>query len=92
MGGSVNERAVVVLGALAGAALGGVAGYLFLTDRGRHIRQEIEPRMYDLLRELGTLQGTLARAREAAAEGLRAVSQAAGERPGAAESPGTPAR
>ena len=86
----MNERSVVVLGALVGAALGGVAGYLFLTERGRQLREEIEPRMHDLMREFGNLQGTLTRAREAAAEGLRAVSQAAGERPGAGESPGAP--
>ena len=31
-GGSVNERSVVVLSAIAGAALGGLVGFLFLTD------------------------------------------------------------
>jgi gas vesicle protein len=87
----VNERSVVVLGALVGAALGGVAGYLFLTERGRQLRDEIEPRVHDLMRELGALQGTLARARDAVSEGLRAVGQASVNEAGAGQSPGASA-
>jgi hypothetical protein len=85
-GGVVSERSVVVLGALVGAALGGVAGYLFLTERGRQLRDEIEPRVYDLMRELGALQGTLTRARDAVSDGLRAVGQASSDEVG--QSPG----
>ena len=87
----MSERSVVVLGALVGAALGGVAGYLFLTERGRQLRDEIEPRVHDLMRELGALQGTLARARDAVSEGMKVVGQAASEGPGVGPSPGASA-
>jgi hypothetical protein len=72
----VNERSVVVLSAIAGAALGGLAGFLFLTDRGRELRRDLEPRVDEFAREVATLQGTLARARAAAADGWRMVSEA----------------
>lgn len=75
----MSERSVVVLGAIVGAALGGMAGYLFLTERGRQLRAELEPRLDDLVRELGALQGTVARAREAATEGLRVIGDVTGE-------------
>jgi hypothetical protein len=76
----VNERSVVALSAIAGAALGGLAGFLFLTDRGRVLRREIEPRLDEFARDLANLQGSVARARSAASEGWRVVRHAAGER------------
>jgi hypothetical protein len=72
----VNERSVVVLSAVAGAALGGLAGFLFLTERGRELRRDLEPRLDEFARQLSTLQGTVARARAAAADGWRMVSEA----------------
>ena len=73
----MNERSVVVLSAIAGAAFGGLAGFLLLTDRGRQLRQELEPRLDELARELASLQGTVSRARSAATEGWRMVADAA---------------
>jgi gas vesicle protein len=75
----VNERSVVVLGALAGAALGGLAGFLFLTERGRQLRRDLEPRLDEFAREIANLQGTVSRARSAAAEGWRTVTEAGDE-------------
>jgi gas vesicle protein len=75
----VNERSVVVLGAIAGAALGGLAGFLFFTERGRQVRQDLEPRLDDFAREIANLQGTVARARSVAAEGWRMVADAGAE-------------
>jgi gas vesicle protein len=75
----MNERSVVVLGAIVGAALGGMAGYLFLTERGRQLRADLEPRLDDLLRDLGSLQNTVSRARDAAAEGFRVIGDVTGE-------------
>ena len=72
----MNERSVVVLSAVVGAALGGLVGFLFLTDRGRELRRDLQPRVDEFARELSNLQGTLARARSAAADGWRAVSEA----------------
>jgi gas vesicle protein len=72
----VNERSAIVLSALAGAALGGLAGFLFLTDRGRQLRQDLEPRFDEFARELANLQSTVARARSAAVDGWRMVAEA----------------
>ena len=76
----MNERSVVVLSAIAGAALGGLAGFLFLTDRGRALRREMEPRLDEFARELSSLQGAVSRARSAASEGWRVVHDATEER------------
>lgn len=35
-----------------GAAVGGAVAYLFLTDRGRRLRAQFEPRVHDLVAEL----------------------------------------
>ena len=75
----MNERSVVALGAIVGAALGGMAAYLFLTERGRELRLELEPRLDDLIRDLGSLEGTVSRARDAALDGLRVIGDVTGE-------------
>jgi len=75
----MNERSVVMLGAILGAAFGGVAAYLFLTERGRELRMELEPRLDDLIRDLGSLQSTVSRARDAAVDGLRVIGDGTGE-------------
>jgi gas vesicle protein len=41
----VNERTVIVLSAIVGAVVGGAAGFLLLTERGRAIARELEPRV-----------------------------------------------
>jgi hypothetical protein len=73
----MSERSVVVLSAIAGAALGGLTGFLFLTDRGRQLRLDLEPRLDEFARELASLQGTVSRAASAATEGWRMVADAA---------------
>jgi len=75
----MNERTAIILGAALGAAAGAFAGYLFLTERGRRLRQDLEPRLQALLRDAGQLRETVERARTAAADGWRAVNDAAAE-------------
>jgi hypothetical protein len=67
-----DERSVVVLGAVAGAALGGLAGYLFLTERGVVVRRDLVARINALVREAGELQRAIGRARVIVADTLRA--------------------
>jgi len=67
-GRGVNERAAMLLGALVGAILGGACGYLFLTERGRRLREELEPRLADLAGELHRARDTAKRARAAVEE------------------------
>jgi hypothetical protein len=74
----VSERSIVVFSAVAGAAVGGLAGYLFLTDAGRRLRQDLEPRLDELVRDLASLQATVGRAREAASQSWRTIREATG--------------
>ncbi len=67
----MSERAAIVCGAVLGAALGGLAGYLFLTEAGTRLRRRLEPQIGEVVRELQALQGAVARARSAASEGWR---------------------
>jgi hypothetical protein len=69
----VDDRSRVLLSACLGALLGGVAGYLFLTEDGRHVRERLEPGMDDVLREIRGLRSAAEKARLAAAEGVMVV-------------------
>jgi hypothetical protein len=61
------------MSACLGALIGGVAGYLFLTEDGRVVRERLEPGMDDMLREVRRLRSAVESARLAAAEGVMAV-------------------
>lgn len=52
-----REMAAVIGGAL----IGGVAGYLFFTERGRSVRRQIEPALEDFSRELMSFRKTVQR-------------------------------
>jgi gas vesicle protein len=67
----VEDRARVLMSACLGAIIGGVAGYLFLTEDGRRLRERLEPGMDDLLREMRHLRSAAEKARLAAAEGVQ---------------------
>jgi hypothetical protein len=69
----VDDRSKILLSAVLGALAGGVAGYLYLTDGGRRVRQRLEPGLDDVGRELRRLRGAVDRARVAAQEGWEAV-------------------
>lgn len=71
----MEDRARVLMSACLGALIGGVAGYLFLTDDGRRLRERLEPGMDDLLREMRRLRSAAEKARMAAAEGVMTFSE-----------------
>jgi gas vesicle protein len=75
----VTESSRTVAATLAGAVLGGLAGYLFFTERGRSLRQQIEPALDDLARELNQFRGTVTRAAGVANEGWRLLNDAIGD-------------
>jgi gas vesicle protein len=75
-----DDRSMVVLGAVVGAALGSVAGYLFLTERGRRLRQDLVPQVEAFVHDLRRLQVALAHARAVVSQGLRSDAGPAGER------------
>ena len=64
-----------VAATIVGAALGGIAGYLFFSDQGRRLRRHIEPALEDFVRELTSLRGTVQRAADVAGESWRLLSE-----------------
>jgi gas vesicle protein len=68
-----------VLATVVGAVIGGIAGYLFFTDRGRELRRQIEPALDDIARELNHFRGTVQRASSVASEGWKLLNEALGE-------------
>jgi hypothetical protein len=64
--------------AVIGAVAGGVWGWLYMTENGRRVRDQIEPKLDDLVNEIGRIRGTVEKARTAASEGLRSLNEATG--------------
>lgn len=71
----MNERTAVTAGALIGAMVGGFASYLFFTERGRRLREQLEPAMDGLQHDFARFQGTLEQMGRVANEGLRAFQE-----------------
>ena len=74
----MEDRSRVLLATLLGAVAGGVWGWLYLTADGRRVRFQIEPKLDDFIRELHSVRGTVAKARNAANEGWRSLSDLTG--------------
>jgi gas vesicle protein len=72
-----NSRAMAA--AVTGAVIGGVAGYLFFTERGRSLRRSLEPALEDIARELNSFRGTVQKAAGVASEGWKLLNDAMGE-------------
>jgi hypothetical protein len=61
-----------------GAVVGGVWGWLYLTESGRRVRDQIDPRLDDFINEVARMRGTVEKARTAANEGWRSLTDMAG--------------
>ena len=68
----MDERSQVLLSALLGAVAGAVVGGLYLTERGRRVRDQIDPALDGFMSELERARGTMEKAQAAAREGHRA--------------------
>ena len=55
----MSEQSRLMAGAAIGAVVGAAAGYLFFTERGRTLRERMEPAVDDLKREFGRFQNTI---------------------------------
>ena len=64
---------------MTGAAIGGIAGYLFLTEDGRRLRSRLEPAVHDLVREIRQLGTTVGSAGRLVRDGLETLNRTAGE-------------
>jgi gas vesicle protein len=65
----------MMAGAAVGALIGAAAAYLFFTDRGREVRNRIEPLVDDLRHEFSRFQRTFEKVGDMASEGLRVVNE-----------------
>jgi hypothetical protein len=74
----VDERSRVLMATFLGAVVGGVWGWLYLTESGRRIRDQIDPRLDDFMNEVARMRGTMEKARNAANEGWRSLTDIAG--------------
>ena len=74
----MDERSKVVLASLLGAVAGGVYGWLYMTENGRRMRDQIEPKLDDFVSELTRVRGTVEKARSAASEGWRSLNEVTG--------------
>lgn len=75
----MNDTTRVAWASALGAVLGGLWGYLYLTEPGRRFRMELEPRIDDFLKELHQVQGTVHKAREAAGESWASLQDIAND-------------
>lgn len=74
----MNDHQQVWISAIAGAVVGGLFGYLYLTEHGRRLREDLEPRLADLASEVRRARDAAVRARDAADEGWAAVRRVEG--------------
>ena len=69
----MDERTQVFMTTVLGAVVGGVFGWLYLTERGRRVRVQLEPFFDTVIDEIHQTQQTVDKARLAANEGRRAI-------------------
>ena len=74
----MDERSRVLLATCLGAVAGGVWGWLYMTENGRRVRDQIEPKLDDFLHEIHRMRGTVEKARSVASEGWRSLNDATG--------------
>ncbi len=73
----MDERARVLTATCLGALIGGVWGWLYMTENGRRVRDQIEPKLDDFIHELTRARTTVEKARSAASEGWRSLNDVA---------------
>ncbi|MGH9387954.1 MAG: YtxH domain-containing protein [Vicinamibacterales bacterium] len=72
----MSDRHTIVGGALLGAVLGAVTGYLFFTEKGRRFRRQIEPELQTIVQEALQIRKTVTDLRQSRSQTPRAESAA----------------
>ena len=72
-GARVDERTQVFMTTVLGAAVGGVLGCLYLTERGQRVRLQLESFFDSVIDEIHQMEQTVDKARVAVNEGRRAI-------------------
>lgn len=75
----MTERTRVAAATLAGAGLGAAVGYLYLTEGGRRLRENLEPQLDEFIAEMRRLRSAFQKTRQAAQEAWRALNELVGE-------------
>jgi len=73
----VRDRTAVLIGLAAGAVVGGVAGWLWLSEDGRRLRVRLEPRLQDLANQAMALSASASRLKVVARQGVQAAQDVA---------------
>lgn len=74
----MDDRTKVLAATALGAIAGGLWGYLYLTAGGRRLRDELEPRIDDFVREVRRARRTVDKARAAADESWHTLNELTG--------------
>jgi gas vesicle protein len=77
----MRDRTAVLLGLTAGAIVGGIAGWLYLTEGGRRLREQLEPQIGEIAERAGALRASAMRARRVATDRWRTVQEVAVRQP-----------
>jgi gas vesicle protein len=64
----VNDRAIIIVGGIAGALAGAAAGYMFFTPKGRRFRTEAERSLSAFMQEAERLLSAADQVRNSVAE------------------------
>ena len=70
----MDDRTSILLSMAAGAALGGFAGFLLFTDRGRAFRRDLEPQLEEFFGEAQRLTAAFDKTRRAVKDGLATLN------------------
>ena len=74
-GGHVSEQSRVMSGVVVGALVGVAVSYLFFTERGRELRERMEPAVDEMKREFTKFQKTIEKVGAMANDGMRVVNE-----------------
>lgn len=74
----MDDRSRVLMATVLGAIAGGVYGWLYMTENGRRVRDQIEPKLDDFVNEITKVRGTVEKARSAATEGWKSLNEVTG--------------
>jgi gas vesicle protein len=77
----MRDRTAILLGLVGGAAVGSLAGWLWLTPDGRRLRARLEPQLQELAGRALSLRDSALRAQEAARESARTAQEVASRAP-----------
>ena len=64
----MDDRTTILMSVLAGAVAGGCMGYLFFTEEGRRLRDDLEPKLADLVAEVNKARALVKDATRAVAD------------------------